>query len=220
MADLTAHVVTHILDRVRSDLTLLGSVGCIAGEDLEIILAKLPATITVSDPSAASESPISSPGTTRRPPPPTPPSRYLNATQPQMAEAKWDYNSDDPADLAFRQGDMIEILEETSPDWWKGRLNGREGLVPSNRCAKVEPAIENTSASPTASRRFLSTHGASNTFSAATGLNKIGLTAPSTDPEKKDKYSKLKSTMAHSAASGVGTGAGVAIGGRLARAIF
>ncbi|KAF8688921.1 Variant SH3 domain, partial [Rhizoctonia solani] len=213
MADLTAHVISHVLDRVRSDLRLLESIGCLAGQDLEIILAKLPVEIVANEPtliltsSVASPPPIASPGAMRRAPP-IPPSRYTKV-QPAslMAEAKWNYNSDDPADLTLKEGDLIEIIEETSPDWWKGRLNGREGLFPSNRCVKLEPTMGSGSTLTAGPRRFLSTHNASNTFSATTGLNKIGLTPASVDPEKKDKYSQLKSTMVHSAASGVGAGA-------------
>ncbi|KAH7341868.1 hypothetical protein B0J17DRAFT_648350 [Rhizoctonia solani] len=82
---------------------------------------------------------------------------------------------------------MIEIVEETSPDWWKGRLNGREGLLPSNRCVKVETSTGDTSTQASGSRRFLSTYRMSNTFSSAS-VNKFGLTPPSVDPEKKDKY--------------------------------
>ncbi|CAE6480816.1 unnamed protein product [Rhizoctonia solani] len=213
MADLTAHVISHVLDRVRSDLRLLESIGCLAGQDLEIILAKLPVEIVANEPtlvltsSVASPPPIASPGAMRRAPP-IPPSRYTNVQPaPLMAEAKWSYNSDDPADLTLKEGDLIEIMEETSPDWWKGRLNGREGLFPSNRCVKLEPTMGSGSTLTAGPRRFLSTHNASNTFSATTGLNKIGLTPASVDPERKDKYSQLKSTMVHSAASGVGAGA-------------
>ncbi|KAG8713320.1 hypothetical protein FRC08_013412 [Ceratobasidium sp. 394] len=70
------------------------------------------------------------------------------------------------------------------------------------------------------SSRFLSTHSAGNTFSEKTGVNRLGLKPPTIDQEKKDKYGKLKGTMANSAAGGLGFGAGAAIGGGLVRAIF
>lgn len=79
------------------------------------------------------------------------------------------------------------------------------------------------SASPgpiTGPRRFLHAHSSSNTFSEKTDVNRLGLKAPTIDGEKKDKYGKLKSAMANSAAGGVGFGAGAAIGGGLVRAIF
>ncbi|KAF8594823.1 SH3-domain-containing protein [Ceratobasidium sp. AG-I] len=69
----------------------------------------------------------------RAPPAPPPPTRFV-----KQVEAKWDYQTDDPADLNFKAGDVIELIEETSEDWWTGRLNGKEGMFPSNRCIKVE----------------------------------------------------------------------------------
>jgi hypothetical protein len=66
------------------------------------------------------------------------------------------------------------------------------------RAAPVQPA---------GARGFVSTHSSSNTFST-TGINKFGLKPASVDPEKKEKYGKLKSTMANSAAGGLGFGAG------------
>lgn len=63
----------------------------------------------------------------------------------------------------------------------------------------------NAAAAP---RRFLSTHNAASTFSEKTGINKLGLKAPTVGQGKKDKYGKLKNTMANSAAGGVGFGAG------------
>jgi len=36
-------------------------------------------------------------------------------------------------ELAFNQGDIIEITDSLSyPDWWQGRLNGVSGWVPVN----------------------------------------------------------------------------------------
>lgn len=43
----------------------------------------------------------------------------------------------DPNDLTFSQGDIIEITEETNPDWWTGRFQGREGIFPSNYVEKL-----------------------------------------------------------------------------------
>ena len=35
-------------------------------------------------------------------------------------------------DLSFKARDRIELIEKTSNDWWTCKLNGRQGLVPSN----------------------------------------------------------------------------------------
>lgn len=40
-------------------------------------------------------------------------------------------------DLTFRSGDIIQIVKEENADWWVGRLNGREGMFPSNHVEKL-----------------------------------------------------------------------------------
>ncbi|QRV89426.1 SH3 domain-containing protein [Ceratobasidium sp. AG-Ba] len=210
MGDLATHLLSHTLDRVRADLALLESIGCISREDMHIITGRLPSSITAVQ-QEPEERYITPSSALTKGPPPAPPVR---AAMP-MAEAKWDYESpiyeqQDPADLTFKAGDKIEIVEETSEDWWLGRLNGRQGMFPSNRCVKVEPATS----------RSFPTHSASQTFSEKTGLNKFGLKPATIDQDKKDKFGKLKGTMANSAAGGLGFGAGAAIGGGLVRAIF
>jgi len=52
------------------------------------------------------------------------------------------------------------------------------------------------------------------------GVNDVGLQEKEGTEAKKDRFSQYKSTIAHSAAGGVGFGAGAAIGGGLVRAIF
>ena len=39
--------------------------------------------------------------------------------------------------LSFAAGDMIEVLEETNINWWRGRHRGREGLFPSSCVERV-----------------------------------------------------------------------------------
>lgn len=46
----------------------------------------------------------------------------------------------EPNDLSFRAGDIIEIVAETNADWWTGRLNGNQGLFPSNYVEKIPTA--------------------------------------------------------------------------------
>jgi hypothetical protein len=50
------------------------------------------------------------------------------------AVAIYDFDAQQPGDLGFRKGDVIEVIEKTdSTDaWWKGRVNGREGVFPGN----------------------------------------------------------------------------------------
>ena len=39
--------------------------------------------------------------------------------------------------MPFSAGDIIEIIDETNADWWRGRFNGKEGLFPSNYVEKL-----------------------------------------------------------------------------------
>lgn len=46
------------------------------------------------------------------------------------------FDAQAPGDLTFAVGDKIEVLERTNDAdaWWKGRLNGQEGIFPGNYC--------------------------------------------------------------------------------------
>jgi hypothetical protein len=44
--------------------------------------------------------------------------------------ALYNYNSGVPEDLQFFANDRIEVVEEMCAEWIKGRLRGKEGLVP------------------------------------------------------------------------------------------
>ncbi|XP_014954160.2 GRB2-related adapter protein isoform X3 [Ovis aries] len=47
-----------------------------------------------------------------------------------FAQAQFDYSAQDPSQLSFRHGDIIEVLERLDPCWWRGRLSGRIGFFP------------------------------------------------------------------------------------------
>ncbi|XP_029962346.1 intersectin-1 [Salarias fasciatus] len=63
-------------------------------------------------------------------------------TPPKMAAAgttavcqvigMYDYVAQNDDELAFQKGQVITVLNKDDCDWWKGELNGREGLFPSN----------------------------------------------------------------------------------------
>lgn len=162
------------------------------------------------------------------------------------------------------------MIEETNADWWTGRFNGKQGLFPSNHVEKISSAA--ALAAPAAPRRTVlapppsydssppqagaggkrpykafgaAYHGMDQpppAPSSAGPVNSVGLQQADQSKEK-SKYGKLGNTMAHSAAGGVGFGAGkyhlvlldlcqvslvnftslctgAAIGGGLVRAIF
>lgn len=47
-----------------------------------------------------------------------------------FAQAQFDFSAQDPSQLSFRRGDIIEVLERLDPCWWRGRLCGRIGFFP------------------------------------------------------------------------------------------
>ncbi|XP_003791103.1 GRB2-related adapter protein [Otolemur garnettii] len=51
---------------------------------------------------------------------------------PQLcfAQAQFDFSAQDPTQLSFRRGDIIEVLERLDPHWWRGRYCGRVGFFP------------------------------------------------------------------------------------------
>jgi lipid-binding SYLF domain-containing protein len=53
---------------------------------------------------------------------------------PNEARARFNFDADQPGDLAFRKGDIITIVKRTESqnDWWTGRIGSREGIFP--RC--------------------------------------------------------------------------------------
>lgn len=64
----------------------------------------------------------------------------------EFCKAKYDFNSENPQDLAFRRNDLIAILSKLEPgsEWWRGRTQeGRVGLFPNSYVSlipKKEPA--------------------------------------------------------------------------------
>uniref|UniRef100_A0A8C5W6D8 GRB2 related adaptor protein like n=1 Tax=Microcebus murinus TaxID=30608 RepID=A0A8C5W6D8_MICMU len=47
-----------------------------------------------------------------------------------FAQAQFDFLAQDPSQLSFRRGDIIEVLERRDPHWWRGRSCGRVGFFP------------------------------------------------------------------------------------------
>lgn len=70
------------------------------------------------------------------------PATYVKILDPKEAnggnkdlgsvEALFDYEGARDDELSFKQGDVIELVAKEDGGWWKGRLNGKEGLFPTN----------------------------------------------------------------------------------------
>lgn len=75
------------------------------------------------------------------------PSSVASHNGRKQVRALWSYEGAEDDELSFREGDRIEIVDEVSPDWWKGRVlvgsvgsssTDKEGLFPSNYVEVVE----------------------------------------------------------------------------------
>ncbi|KAI1238438.1 hypothetical protein IHE44_0013167 [Lamprotornis superbus] len=49
----------------------------------------------------------------------------------EWCEALHDFTTETKDDLSFRKGDYIQILEQIDLEWYRGRLNGKEGIFPA-----------------------------------------------------------------------------------------
>ncbi|XP_071393167.1 intersectin-1 [Centroberyx affinis] len=63
---------------------------------------------------------------------PTPPKLAPSSTALCQVIGMYDYVAQNDDELAFQKGQVITVLSKDDCDWWKGELNGREGLFPSN----------------------------------------------------------------------------------------
>jgi len=49
------------------------------------------------------------------------------------AKALYDYDAENSDDLSFKEGDLINVLDQSDPSgWWEGEFNGKVGFFPSN----------------------------------------------------------------------------------------
>ncbi|TFK25340.1 hypothetical protein FA15DRAFT_668570 [Coprinopsis marcescibilis] len=222
-----AALVEHIVSQIEQNVQFLASQNYISQADAATILERLPnERAAQSNGSALSSitSKFSNMMPSKGPSMPVP-RAVPAAPKVQQARAIWGYNEGgaDPNDLSFSSGDIIDIIEETNEDWWKGRFNGKEGLVPANYVEKlrtVAPGAPPASA-PTPYRKFgAAYHGVDAPPPTGQGVNSVGLQEKPGTEEKKAGFGKYKDTLAQSAVGGAGFGAGAAIGGGLVRAIF
>jgi SLIT-ROBO Rho GTPase activating protein len=56
---------------------------------------------------------------------------FVTETVPGEAVAKFDYAGRSEKELSFHKGDVLQVAQHMSKDWWKGSLNGRTGLIPA-----------------------------------------------------------------------------------------
>ncbi|XP_072838605.2 GRB2-related adapter protein [Pogona vitticeps] len=50
----------------------------------------------------------------------------------KYVQAQFDYVAENSSQLSFCRGDVLEILDGSDPNWWRGKLGVKTGLVPRN----------------------------------------------------------------------------------------
>ena len=58
-----------------------------------------------------------------------------------FVRAMYDYTTEDYTSLSFRQGDIIQVLNQLETGWWDGVIDNIRGWFPSNYCAVVTDPI-------------------------------------------------------------------------------
>ncbi|XP_056418988.1 CD2-associated protein isoform X2 [Hyla sarda] len=70
-------------------------------------------------------------------------SRTETDSKPKAKEtcrALYNYDATNDDELSFKEGDIIHLISKDSgdPGWWKGELNGKEGVFPDNFAAIIQ----------------------------------------------------------------------------------
>ncbi|XDV49199.1 hypothetical protein PO909_018495 [Leuciscus waleckii] len=72
-------------------------------------------------------------------PPPAPSSRPKPQPRPQgpRCRALYQYFGQDVDEISFDVNDIIDLINDDPSGWWRGRINGKEGLFPGNYVEKI-----------------------------------------------------------------------------------
>jgi hypothetical protein len=201
-----AALLAHVVSQMQQNVDFLVSQNYISSSDASVIKAKLP-NPTLDTPR-------------ERGPPvrrtiPQPPARA-----PLQAQALWAYNlngevciisgllvaaieftriQQEPEDLSFAAGDIIEIVAETNDDWWMGKAHGVQALFPASYVekidsSKIDSSKIDSSNSDKPMQKFRTPPPYSTNMPPANGVD-TGLQPAPGQEEKKKGFSKYKSTV-------------------------
>ncbi|KAG2147623.1 SH3-domain-containing protein [Suillus clintonianus] len=265
-------LLDHIVSQTRQNVELLMSHNRISPSDGRDILLKLPSTgiagsiVSITQQTkrlSISPAPVQSVISNNA---------GFHLSPKSEARAIWDWASEDPNDLSFNTGEIIEIVKETNEDWWTGRNKaGKQGLFPATYVEKLAPRSASpppmsfpefpktrtsldskygltsepkyTSSGPPGPPQYSAPQPMQQQYPPPPGPPAGGYQPPGPpvggyppynsysaippvaqpvpqQPPKKGRFGNLGSTMATSAAGGLGFGAGAAIGGDIVNSIF
>lgn len=60
------------------------------------------------------------------------PMRTISRPAPRKVKALYDFEPSEDGELAFKEGDLIRVIESAYKDWWKGEFRGQIGIFPVN----------------------------------------------------------------------------------------
>ena len=55
---------------------------------------------------------------------------FFSESEVVEAQALYDFKARSSREVNFLKGDSIILFKQVSNDWWRGAVNGREGLIP------------------------------------------------------------------------------------------
>ncbi|CAJ0961086.1 unnamed protein product, partial [Mesorhabditis belari] len=89
--------------------------------------------------------------TTKRSTASTPaPAAPQTAKLEKQVRAVYDFPAAEDNEMSFNTGDVITVLDDSNPHWWKARLNGREGLIPAQFVEDITAATVKKENNPVA----------------------------------------------------------------------
>lgn len=125
--------------------------------------------------------------------------RDKTATQNRRCKVIYSYRENKPDELSLAVGDVIEIFEEVEEGWWRGKLNGKVGVFPSNFVEPIE------SVSPTSANRRSSTGAAGKPTlldgSSLTKTNSLNKSRTSLSSSREDLDQPTSQQLLHDAPS-------------------
>uniref|UniRef100_A0A8D2LVW2 GRB2-related adapter protein n=1 Tax=Varanus komodoensis TaxID=61221 RepID=A0A8D2LVW2_VARKO len=52
--------------------------------------------------------------------------------KPKFVQAQFNFTAENPSQLSFCRGDVLEILDCSDPNWWSGKIGVKTGIFPRN----------------------------------------------------------------------------------------
>lgn len=81
--------------------------------------------------------PAANPKAAAAPPPQAPPAASGGSAAAVYLKAEYDFEFQAEGDLGFKENDIIKLIDDSDPSWWKGELRGKVGTFPASYVKKI-----------------------------------------------------------------------------------